>query len=97
MSHTPNTKHGGPRQRPDVIDEIHDEYLSTYPSFISCKQQAAAKPQASSFKQRARKSQAPWTTKPQALSHKHSLKPQAPGSRILEKVSGTSDRGAWLR
>ena len=50
MSRTPNTKHGGPRQRPDVIDEIHEEYLSTYPSFISCKQQASPKLQASSNK-----------------------------------------------
>ena len=50
MSRTPNTKHGGPRQRPDVIDEIHEEYLSTYPSFISRKQQASPKLQASSNK-----------------------------------------------
>ena len=50
MSRTPNTKHGGPRQRPDVIDEIHEEYLSTYPSFISRKQQASPKLQATSSK-----------------------------------------------
>ena len=34
-----NIKHGGTRIRPDIINEIHNDYLETYPCFVdrSCK------------------------------------------------------------
>ena len=63
MSHTTNTKHGGSRQRPAIIDKIHEEYLSTYPSFISCKQQASPKLQASSNKLKSLKHRGPRSRK----------------------------------
>ena len=41
MSHIRNTRpyHGGARIRPDIINEIHNDYLETYPCFVdrSCK------------------------------------------------------------
>ena len=69
-----NTSLGGSRQRPDIIDKIHEEYLSTYPSFISCKQQAVDKPQASSNKLESFKHRGPRSRKHGVTSKTTSLK-----------------------
>jgi len=54
---------GGARIRPEIINQLHDEYLETYPSFVdrgsSLKRQAPSKPEPSSGSQAS-------SSKPQA-------------------------------
>ena len=48
---------GGVRIRPEIINQLHDEYLETYPSFVN-PQASSGKPQATNFQASSGKRQA---------------------------------------
>ena len=60
MSHTRNTRHGGARRRPNIIDKIHDEWciengykLQASSTKLRKLQAASDKPQAAGLKLQA--------------------------------------------
>ena len=101
---TKNTKHGGLRIRPAIINEIHEQWCrdNGYTSNERLHQENI-KPVRWKRKQQAQKTnkqaeaQAPWTRDPGPRTHKQNPYWLVPGSWILEKVSWYKDQGPWLR